>query len=71
MSWNNRLRDLIEKQFKAVKEKYVRENNFFAAINVKTNKETSNVFNVPTVKKIEVPRPQLSGKEFIHLNPKQ
>lgn len=62
MSWNNRLRDLIEKQFKAVKEKYVRENSFFAAINVKTNKETSNVFSVPTVKKIEVPKPQLSGK---------
>lgn len=62
MSWNNRLRDLIEKQFKAVKEKYVRENSFFAAINIKTNKETSNVFSVPTVKKIEVPKPKLSGK---------
>lgn len=61
-NWNNRLRDIIKRQFKAVKDKYIKENSFFAAINVKTNKETSNVFSVPTVKKIEVPKPQLSGK---------
>ena len=61
-SWNNGLRGLIEKQFKATKDKYIKENSFFAAINVKTNKETSAVFSVPTVKKTELPKPQLQEK---------
>jgi hypothetical protein len=62
-NWNNSLRELVEKQFKTVKEKYINENSFFAAINVKTNRDTSQVFSVPTVKKIDVPKPQLQGKK--------
>lgn len=62
--WNNGLRDLIKEQFLATKNKYIKENSFFAAINVKTNKETSSVFSVPTVKKIETPKPQLQGKKM-------
>lgn len=68
-SWNSGLRALIEKQLKAVKDKYIKENSFFAAINVKTNKETSKVFSVPTVKKIETPKPKLDGKKSYTLEP--
>lgn len=62
-SWNNGLRGLIEKQFRVIKDKYINENGFFAAINVKTNKDTSKVFTVPTVKAIEVPKPKLHGQK--------
>lgn len=62
--WNNGLQALIKERFLATKNKYINENSFFAAINVKTNKAASSVFSVPTVKKIETPKPQLQGKKM-------
>jgi len=59
-SWNNALEGLIRSEFKKIKDKYVKENGFFAAINVKTNKKTTNVFTVPTIKVIETPRPKMT-----------
>lgn len=68
-NWNNGLRGLIEKQFRVVKDKYIKENSFFAAINVKTNQEASKVFSVPTIKKIETPKPKLDGEKSYTLEP--
>ncbi len=59
-SWNNALEGLIKSEFKKIKDKYVKENGFFAAINVKTNKDTTNVFTVPTIKAIETPKPSMT-----------
>lgn len=57
-NWNTTLKGLVQSEFKRVKDKYVKENGFFAAINVKTNKDTSNVFTVPTIKAVETPKPK-------------
>ncbi len=59
-SWNNALKGLIQSEFRRIKDKYVKENGFFAAINIKTNKDTSNVFTVPTIKAVETPKPKIS-----------
>ena len=62
-TWNNALSTLIQNYFKVIKDKYIKENSFFAAINVKTNKETSDVFTVPTIKAIETPKPKTTEKK--------
>ena len=59
-SWNNALKNLVKNEFARIKSKYIDENGFFAAINVKTNKDTSNVFTVPTIKAIETPKPKMT-----------
>lgn len=64
-SWNNGLRDLVKIFFKTQKDKFQNENNFFAAINVKVNKDTTSVFTAPTIKKKIIPQPLVSKtKEF-------
>lgn len=68
-SWNSGLKDLIQNEFNRIKTKYKDENSFFAAINVKTNQEASKVFNVPTIKKIETPKPKLNGEKSYTLEP--
>ena len=68
-SWNNGLKDLIQNEFNRIKTKYKDENSFFAAINVKTNQEASKVFSVPTIKKIETPKPKLDGEKSYTLEP--
>jgi hypothetical protein len=68
-SWNNSLRTLIQNEFKRIKDKYIKENSFYAAINVKTNKDTSKVFTVPTVKVVEVPKPKMQGQKTYTLEP--
>lgn len=68
-SWNNGLKDLIQNEFNRIKTKYKDENSFFAAINVKTNQEASKVFSVPTIKKIETPKPKLDGDKSYTLEP--
>jgi hypothetical protein len=54
----------IRRLFNAEKEKYQKENSFFEAINVKVNKNTDSIFSVPTLKKVDIPKPNVdkSGK---------
>ncbi|MDK2069855.1 hypothetical protein PT510_04505 [Aliarcobacter butzleri] len=68
-SWNNGLKELVKNEFNRIKTKYKDENSFFAAINVKTNQEASKVFSVPTIKKIETPKPKLDGEKSYTLEP--
>src|SRR5664280_656376 len=64
-NWNNGLEGTINSIFNAQKTKYQEENNFFAAINVKINKDTSSIFTSPTVKKRIIPQPTVAkNKEF-------
>jgi len=62
---NNRLGGIVDTHLRSIKTKFERENNFFAAINVKVNKDTSSVFAVPAVKKKSIPQPTVAkNKEF-------
>lgn len=63
--WNNGLAGTVGSYFQAQKKKWQQENDFFAAINVKVNKDTASVFTAPTIKKKIVPQPTVSKtKEF-------
>ncbi|MEM6815633.1 MAG: hypothetical protein AAF600_14820 [Bacteroidota bacterium] len=54
-NWNEKLSVLINKEFERVKEEYILENEFFREIEVPVNEDTANIFEVPTIEKIEVP----------------
>lgn len=63
--WNQGLKNLVNYTFQAQKAKYLRENNFFAAVNVKVNNSTTSVFTAPTITKKVIPQPTVSKtKEF-------
>jgi hypothetical protein len=63
--WNKNLKPFIEEVFKAHKEKYQQENDFFSAINVKVNTNTTSVFSTPTITKKIVPQPIINkNQEF-------
>jgi len=63
--WNNSVEGLVRSEFKRVKEKFLRENDFFAAINISTNKNTESIFSVPVIKKADIPQPKVDkNKEF-------
>lgn len=65
ISWMQSLSSTINSLFQQQKNKYLQENDFFAAINVKVNKETNSVFTAPTIKKKIIPQPTVSkNKEF-------
>jgi hypothetical protein len=65
VSWMNSLSGTVNSLFQQTKNKYLQENDFFAAINVKVNKDTTSVFTAPTIKKKVVPQPTVSkNKEF-------
>lgn len=64
-SWIQSLPGTVNSLFQQQKNKYLQENDFFAAINVKVNKETTSVFTAPTIKKKVIPQPTVSkNKEF-------
>ncbi len=64
-SWNSGLKGTVNSYFQTQKNKYQQENDFFAAINVKVNKDTTSVFTAPTIKKKVIPQPTVSkNKEF-------
>jgi hypothetical protein len=64
-NWNNGLSEKVNSFFQSQKLKYQKENDFFAAINVKVNQDTASVFTAPTVKKKIIPQPTVSPtKEF-------
>lgn len=63
--WNRQLPSLAENAIQNQKQKFKNENNFFAAINIKVNPNTSSVFSTPTIKKKIIPQPVLNKhKEF-------
>lgn len=63
--WNNSVESIVEANFRRIKEKFLKENDFFAAINISTNKNTESIFSVPTIKKVEIPQPKVDkNKEF-------
>lgn len=63
--WNKSVEKLVRSEFKTVKEKFLSENDFFAAINISTNKNTDSIFSVPTLKKVDIPQPKIDkNKEF-------
>lgn len=63
--FNRGLRDAITRAFQREKDKYLKENDFFAAINIKVNPDTKSVFTAPTITKKIIPQPTVSkNKEF-------
>lgn len=62
-SWNNSLRSLVSSSFDSLKAKYLEENKFFEAINIKVNKDTEFIFTVPTIKRKIIPQPPVSSKK--------
>ncbi len=62
-SWNAGIEGRVKQEFTKLKKKYIEEDSFFAAINVKTNKDTRNVFTVPTIKAVETPKPKMTKKK--------
>jgi len=63
-SWNNRLEGLVNSAFSGIKAKYQSENDFFAAINIKVNPNTTSIFTAPTIQKKVIPQPTVKNKEF-------
>jgi hypothetical protein len=64
-SWMQSLPGIVNSLFQQQKKKYLQENDFFTAINVKVNKDTTSVFTAPTIKKKVIPQPVISKhKEF-------
>jgi len=63
--WNKKIPNIVNDFFRQRKKKYIEENDFFAAINVKINDDTQSLFIVPAVKKKMIPQPIISKtKEF-------
>lgn len=63
--WNASVAGIVHREFQKVKNKFLKENDFFAAINITTNKDTESIFSVPAVKKINIPQPKVDrNKEF-------
>lgn len=60
--WNNNLMGLIESYLSKQKSHFLKENQFFKAINVKVNKETASVFTIPTIKKKIIPQPAANNR---------
>ncbi len=53
----------MSSSFDSLKAKYLEENKFFEAINVKVNKDTEFIFTTPTIKKKIIPQPTISSKK--------
>ena len=64
-NWNSKIIGLVNRIFKQTKDKFLKENDFFSAINISTNSETESIFTVPSIKKAIIPQPKIDkGKEF-------
>lgn len=65
LDWNNRLPRTVNTYFQSQKDKYKKENDFFAAINVKVDRNTTSIFTAPTIKKKIIPQPTVpKDKKF-------
>lgn len=63
--WNNQLQKRVIESFQKQKAKYKKENDFFAAIKVKVNKDTTSLFTAPTIKKKIIPHPEVDQSREI------
>lgn len=64
-AFNSTFEQTVRSMFIQKKNHYKSENDFFAAINVKTNSNTEAIFTAPTVKKKIISQPRVEkGKEF-------
>lgn len=64
--YNNQLKSVIFSLLKRYRDKYIKENAFYQAINVKVDQSTEVVYTVPTVKRKVIPQPLLNEKrEFV------
>lgn len=64
-NWNRSVLGIVTSSFRAAKDRYLKENDFFAAINVKIDKATEGFFSAPSIKKKLIPHPSISkSKEF-------
>ena len=61
--WNKALEGTINSIFTRIKGKYIDENKFFEAINLKINPESKMIYSVPTIKKKIIPQPKISPKK--------
>lgn len=63
--WNQLIFKTIASIFNDIKSKYLKENDFFTAINVRVNNDTSSVFSAPMIKKRVIPQPLVpQNREF-------
>lgn len=64
-SWNAELSDNIKELFEKRRSQLLMENSFFESINLTVDSDTTSIFSVPTVVRIDVPKPLASeGKRF-------
>ena len=64
--YNSQLKSTIFSLLKSYKDKYIKENAFYQAINVKVDQNTESVYTVPTIKRKVIPQPLLKEKrEFV------
>jgi hypothetical protein len=64
-AWNQEVAGIIDTHFQNQKSKYQKENDFYAAINVKVNEETSYLFSAPSIKNKIIPKlPVTKTKEI-------
>ena len=68
-NWNNQVPRIVLMNFQDRKSKYLKENEFFTAINVKINKSTSDVFPTPTIKKKLIPQPIIPKNKEVASEP--
>lgn len=63
--WNSSVNGIVNRIFKQTKDKFLKENDFFSAINISTNSDTESIFTVPSIKKAIIPQPKVDkNKEF-------
>jgi hypothetical protein len=63
--WNNGLRGLVTSAVKSHRDKFLKENDFFTALNIKVDENTKSVYTAPTVTKKPIPQPTIGkNKEF-------
>lgn len=59
-SMNGNFENAVKFAFQNEKNKFKQENDFFTAINVNVNKDTTSVFTIPTITKKDIPQPKVS-----------
>jgi hypothetical protein len=67
--WNSSIPGIVNRLFKQVKDKFLKENDFFSAINISTNSETESIFTVPSIKKVIIPQPTINKKKEFSSSP--
>jgi hypothetical protein len=67
--WNAGLPIIVSQYLTNYKAKYLKENSFLEAINVKVNKNSASVFVPPVIKKLPIPQPTVSKKKEFSSQP--